>query len=80
MNMQKDNLVLKSGTLIFKILFAQIHIRITLSSAECYNVLTPFCQVSRKLSSKFEALKQVRKLHIERLKSTANHAILSKYT
>ena len=28
-----------------------------ISSDECYNVLTPFCQVSRKLSSKFAALK-----------------------
>ena len=28
-----------------------------IASAECYNVLTPFCQVSRKLSSKFAALK-----------------------
>ena len=27
------------------------------SSGECYNVLTPFCQLSRKLSLKFAALK-----------------------
>ena len=32
-------------------------IKSDISSVECYNVLTPFCQLSRKLSLKFAALK-----------------------
>ena len=30
---------------------------LNMTSGECYNVLTPFCQLSRKLSLKFAALK-----------------------
>ena len=29
----------------------------TIASVECYNVLTPFCQLSSKLSLKFAAIK-----------------------
>ena len=32
---------------------------VSMSSGECYIVLTPFCQLSRKLSLKFAALKKV---------------------
>ena len=32
-------------------------LKLYILSVECYNVLTPFCQLSRKLSLKFAALK-----------------------
>ena len=38
------------------------------SSAECNNILTPYYQMWRKLSSKFAALKSVRKIHIKQIK------------